>query len=431
MISLSSYDTLIILGVLIGAFVAGARLMATSRNRREGELMVSVARLKERLEEQRISGSQVQQRCRNAEEQVSKLQRSIVEMPEIAQRLSATRDLREIPDRTLDLVQETFDPSFSVFYRSSQGELVAVSCRGESEFSVGHRMKRGDGVVGWAAIKQLPFTDEDAMLESSVVRERNLSKGFPQLGFAACLPIVSGEDTIGVILIGPSRRNLPHLREIGRTIALIASVSITSAIVLKEQKMLAKTDGLTGLLNRTHLLRRVRDMIASDSGSRQRISLFLFDLDHFKHYNDTNGHLPGDELLQSLSELLREQVREGELLGRYGGEEFLLVMPRTDKVEALRAAQRVRALIADHVFPFEHKQPGGNVTISGGVATWPLDSSDLESLIRCADEALYQAKHQGRDRVLAFTAPELAADDATVFGETDLNEPDAEKEESA
>jgi diguanylate cyclase (GGDEF)-like protein len=264
-----------------------------------------------------------------------------------------------------------------------------------------------------------------------VVRERNLSKGFPQLGFAACLPIVSGEDTIGVILIGPSRRNLPHLREIGRTIALIASVSITSAIVLKEQKMLAKTDGLTGLLNRTHLLRRVRDMIASDSGSRQRISLFLFDLDYFKHYNDTNGHLPGDELLQSLSELLREQVREGELLGRYGGEEFLLVMPRTDKVEALRAAQRVRALIADHVFPFEHKQPGGNVTISGGVATWPLDSSDLESLIRCADEALYQAKHQGRDRVLAFTAPELAADDATVFGETDLNEPDAEKEESA
>jgi hypothetical protein len=150
MISLSSYDTLIILGVLIGAFVAGARLMATSRNRREGELMVSVARLKERLEEQRISGSQVQQRCR--------------EMPEIAQRLSATRDLREIPDRTLDLVQETFDPSFSVFYRSSQGELVAVACRGESEFCVGHRMKRGDGVVGRAAIKQLPFTDEDAML---------------------------------------------------------------------------------------------------------------------------------------------------------------------------------------------------------------------------------------------------------------------------
>ena len=97
-------------------------------------------------------------------------QHSIVQIPEIAQRLYAMRELREIPDSTLDLVQEIFQPSYSVFYRMSNGKLVAVACRGESEFRLGHRLELGEGVVGWTASKQLPFTPEDAELESAQVR---------------------------------------------------------------------------------------------------------------------------------------------------------------------------------------------------------------------------------------------------------------------
>jgi diguanylate cyclase (GGDEF)-like protein len=218
-----------------------------------------------------------------------------------------------------------------------------------------------------------------------------------------------------VILIGPCERVVPHWREIGRTIALITSVVITSAMVLKEQRMLAKTDGLTGLMNRTHLLARAREMLAADPGPRT-LGVFLFDIDHFKHYNDSNGHLPGDELLKALSQLLRENIREGELIGRYGGEEFIMVMPDVDREGALGAAERIRRLIAAHPFPHASKQPTGSVTVSGGVSVWPMDSADLDALLRKADEALYAAKRAGRNGVRAWTPGDYAADakDAAV-----------------
>jgi diguanylate cyclase (GGDEF)-like protein len=215
---------------------------------------------------------------------------------------------------------------------------------------------------------------------------------------------------MGVILVGPCRRVLTRSLDLGRTIALMTSVAITSAVVFKEQEQLAQTDGLTGLLNKTRILRHVQTAIASKESTCRMLSIFLFDIDHFKHYNDTNGHLPGDELLKSLGRLLNSSLREGEHVGRYGGEEFLMVLTDVGKSEALKAAERIRAMIADHGFSHAGQQPLGRVSVSGGVATWPTDGSDAQSLIRCADHALYQAKREGRNRVLAYYPPELRGD---------------------
>jgi diguanylate cyclase (GGDEF)-like protein len=234
---------------------------------------------------------------------------------------------------------------------------------------------------------------------------------------------------LGVILIGPSERQLPHAREIGRTIALLSSVAIVSTVVLSKERLLAKTDGLTGLLNKTNVYRRLRELISEDSPAGS-LSVFLLDIDNFKHYNDTNGHLPGDDLLKRMGALLKDNSRENEVVGRYGGEEFLVVMPATPKDVALRVAERIRSLIESS--PFEHgaSQPNGHVTISGGVATWPGDGEDVDSLLRSADEALYQAKRAGRNRVLAHTAAELALAGAEAsFTGAELGD-DAEREKS-
>src|SRR4030095_15889379 len=172
------------------------------------------------------------------------------------------------------------------------------------------------------------------------------------------------------------------------------------------QNRLAQTDGLTGLLNRTHLFAQTRDLLKADPRPRS-VGIFLFDLDHFKHYNDTNGHLAGDQLLRQLSQLLREKTREDELVGRYGGEECLVVMPTVDRDQVLRAAERIRATIAATPFPHGDQQPLGCVSISGGVSVWPMDGDNLETLVKRADMALYAAKGGGRNRVYGDAMLEL------------------------
>jgi diguanylate cyclase (GGDEF)-like protein len=391
------------------AVALGYRLAAASRDARLRKLQQSLTRSDQTVQQQRRTAEELCTRLETTEARCRQLERSIVDIPEIAQRLSAARDLREIPEKALDLVQEVFQPTYCVFYRASRDGLVAAAVRGESEFAVGHRIKTGEGVVGWTAVKQLPYTPDDMRFESGVVRGLHLAKGAPEKGFSLCLPLTSGNRTTGVILIGPCERTIPHSREIARTIALITSVVMTGATVLREQERLAKTDGLTELMNRGHVLDRVKGLLAADPGPAT-LGFFLFDIDHFKAYNDTNGHLPGDELLKSLSRLLRENIREDELVGRWGGEEFIMVMPNVDRERALHAAERIRRLISTTAFPHAEKQPGGRVTVSGGVAVWPMDGDDVETLLRLADDALYAAKRAGRNRVQAWAPAAFSGD---------------------
>jgi len=397
----------VIVTVLSG--VLGYWLAVASRGARIQKLQMALSRAEQTVQQQRRTAEELCQRVEQTDIRCRQLERSIVEIPEVAQRLSATRDLRKIPEKVLELVHEVFQPTYSVFYRAGREGLVAAAVRGETSCAVGHRIKTGEGVVGWTAVKQLPYTPEEMRFESGMVRARNLADGAPEQGFSLCLPVTNASRTLGVILIGPCPQTIPHWRAIGRTIALITSVVITSATVLKEQKLLAKTDGLTGLMNRMHLLRRVHEILATAPGPRS-VGFFLFDIDHFKQYNDTNGHLPGDELLKSLSQILRDNIRDNELVGRYGGEEFIMVMPNVDRDAALMAAERIRKLIEGTPFEHAEKQPSGSVTVSGGVSVWPMDGSDVETLMRRADDALYEAKRAGRNRVCAWTPAGIGGD---------------------
>jgi diguanylate cyclase (GGDEF)-like protein len=138
----------------------------------------------------------------------------------------------------------------------------------------------------------------------------------------------------------------------------------------------------------------------SKGGPAQSLSVYLFDIDNFKNYNDTNGHLAGDKLLQELAALVQNSVRKDDIFGRFGGEEFLLILPHTNAQQAMAAADKVRLAIANHPFAFAEKQPLKRVSVSGGVAEYPHDGLDAAGLLHKADEALYLAKEQGRNRVL-------------------------------
>jgi diguanylate cyclase (GGDEF)-like protein len=170
----------------------------------------------------------------------------------------------------------------------------------------------------------------------------------------------------------------------------------------------AITDPLTGLYNYGFFRERLAIELERAEHTGDPVSLAMFDIDHFKHYNDTNGHLAGDKLLQDLAHLVPQSIRKDDIFGRYGGEAFLLILPNTNLRQGLATANKIRAMVAAHPFAFAEGQPLGSLSVSGGVAEYPHHGHDAQGLLHAADDALYEAKQQGRNRVAGARAAQAA-----------------------
>lgn len=165
---------------------------------------------------------------------------------------------------------------------------------------------------------------------------------------------------------------------------------------------LAVTDELTGLYNRRHFFETVKEQMALGLRHNFKIACMLMDIDHFKKINDTHGHIAGDDVLRKIGALLISCKREGELLARFGGEEFIMCLFNTDSASVLRAAERFRHLIKSFEFSSSH-HPNLHVTVSIGVAIYPQASIiTIDELIKAADSALYRSKVDGRDKVSLY-----------------------------
>jgi two-component system, cell cycle response regulator len=171
---------------------------------------------------------------------------------------------------------------------------------------------------------------------------------------------------------------------------------------------MSQTDALTGLDNRRHLEERIDEMFAHAKRLGEPFSCVMCDLDKFKLVNDTYGHQAGDAVLRQFARILDEAAREIDRVGRYGGEEFMLLLPDALPEDAVVFAERVRGLVEAHTFTFE----GGSIqrTASFGVAGWPHPHIEhCDGLVRSADDALYVAKETGRNKVVLFDSDEFRA----------------------
>ncbi|MEW6738747.1 MAG: GGDEF domain-containing protein [Nitrospirota bacterium] len=185
-----------------------------------------------------------------------------------------------------------------------------------------------------------------------------------------------------------------------------ASLAVSNAKLYEKTLELSETDGLTGLKNRRAFLKLLESEIHRAQRYVKHFGLIMIDIDHFKHYNDTNGHPQGDILLKMLADMLNEHIRETDTVSRYGGEEFIMLLPETGKDEAISIAERIRCGIAKNKFPRAESQPSGKITVSIGAACYPEDGDSPEKIIRAADDALYVAKETGRNIVVAANRPE-------------------------
>ena len=162
----------------------------------------------------------------------------------------------------------------------------------------------------------------------------------------------------------------------------------------------ATTDGLTNIPNKTHWLSRLEFEVLRAKRGKHRLSMLMLDVDHFKHYNDSRGHLAGDRLLTDLAALLTGNLRATDIPGRFGGEEFCVALLDTNRRAGARVAEKIRRAVEKNEFPGQETQPGGSLTVSIGVAELDLEKDMPNDLIEKADRALYQAKDEGRNKVV-------------------------------
>ncbi len=165
-----------------------------------------------------------------------------------------------------------------------------------------------------------------------------------------------------------------------------------------EMKRLAVTDGLTGAYNRRYFFDQAKKEFYRSKRYDTPLSLLLMDIDHFKQVNDANGHLAGDEVLKALSDLCGKTLRESDVLSRYGGEEFAILLPETKSHQAFTQAERLRGALADFRLP--HEERVIKITVSFGTASLIETDNKIEDMINRADNALYKAKKEGRNRTV-------------------------------
>lgn len=170
----------------------------------------------------------------------------------------------------------------------------------------------------------------------------------------------------------------------------------------EELEQLAVRDGLTGLYNYRYLQEAVQTEVNRSERHGYSLCLMMVDVDHFKQYNDHNGHLHGDEVLKIVGHILGERARRSDTVARYGGEEFCVILPETSFDFAAKIAEDVRRLVENYPFQNRDKQPLGRVTISLGIAEFPADGASARALLDRADQALYRAKTEGRNRVRLY-----------------------------
>ncbi|MBN1530399.1 MAG: diguanylate cyclase [Thermoleophilaceae bacterium] len=215
-----------------------------------------------------------------------------------------------------------------------------------------------------------------------------------------CVPSLVGGEVIGSVLV-EHPKPLP-----GYDVEHIASSISEAAPVLANMRNLAvaefraATDALTGLPNGRSVRESLNRMTAQAGRTASPLAAVMFDLDHFKQVNDGYGHDRGDQLLAAVGDIAASQVRSSDLVGRWGGEEFLALLPDTNREGAITAAEKLRQAIANIEVPGLTR----HVTASFGIAVFPDDAIDPEQLMRLADRALYQAKNKGRNRVESIDA---------------------------
>ena len=319
----------------------------------------------------------------------------------ISKTMNSTFEMEELLNRIVKDISESMkiDRIIIMLISKAKEELFIASSTGfESNIALDFRVKLGKGLYGKAAL-----TGKSVLIEE-VDRSKNISPHDifdSRVNSILVAPFMRRAEVLGLICGYKDKPNKlsDSDMQLFDSVAEHVCVALENARLFEETKMLAITDGLTGLFNKRYFQDKLEMEMERARRKKHDLSLILLDLDNFKFYNDTNGHPAGDALLQELAPLIQSSVRKIDIACRYGGEELAIILPETDKSGAAIIADVLLKKINSYPFHNREKQPLGCISASIGVSSFPEDAGNLEVLVKKADEALYKAKFEGKNRV--------------------------------
>lgn len=286
------------------------------------------------------------------------------------------------------------------------GTLDIVKAYGVTEgFLSQPPVRVGEGITGTVVHTRKPFLTSDVR-QSSLCKNVELAE-LEGIRALICVPMNTRDSSIGCITV--YRRTTEAFADHELLLLSIFSSEAVQAVekgrMLSELRKQATLDPLTGLYNKKALLDRLT--IETDRAHRnnQPMAVLFLDLDGLKGFNDTHGHLMGDKLIHDFTQILKQHSRKIDVLGRFGGDEFVIVAPQTDEVGAARLATKLVQAVAEHEFISSHLNQPFHATCSVGVARLPDNGANSELLLEAADAALYESKRQGKNRVTFASLP--------------------------
>jgi diguanylate cyclase (GGDEF)-like protein len=310
----------------------------------------------------------------------------------IAQQSTAVLDVNELLSKVCALIQEHFQlPQISVLLKD-EDDLVLAAHHGMFTPRIPDGGRMPAGALWGAAL---------ACGKTQIEHEVDPTKDNPVFHEAAsqmCIPLLSSGQPLGVLLVVSNKQGaFKHYdTQPLESAADICATAIQNARYVERVKQLAYLDGLTGIFNRRYFEMRIAEEIERARRFGAGMAVVMVDIDQFKNLNDEFGHLLGDEVLRQVSSIFHQQLRKIDVVCRYGGEEFAILLSQTNAQHSQNVAEKLRRLVDTWQFPGVPRA----VTISAGIATYPEHGTTRDELVKAADAGLYAAKQDGRNRIV-------------------------------
>ena len=318
--------------------------------------------------------------------------RQLEAINKIAQESTAVMELEELLVHACSVIQQAFQVSHVALLLREEGDLLIRAHQGVLSpcLPPGQRISLFD--APWSEV----IASHGAVVEKDLSAAPDAVRLFKETGSRMSIPLISFGQTLGALTLHSSRLNAFRKSELQplESVADICANAIQNAHYVQRVKQLAYLDGLTGIFNRRFFELRIEEELERARRYGTGMAVIIADIDEFKLLNDEFGHLLGDEVLRQVSSLFHQQLRKVDVVCRYGGEEFAILLSQVNPQQALAIAEKLRTQVEGWQFPGVPR----TVTISAGVAACPYHGSNRDELVRAADNALYAAKQLGRNR---------------------------------